>query len=119
MRFENDFYTCTRFERKENGFSADLLLNRGHDIFKGHFPQQAVVPGVCTLSMVRELLERYLGTRLRLAAIKECKFTGAVLPDQCCEMGIDACLDGDSLQASATSGGNNVLKLKATIEREK
>ena len=74
MRLENDFYTCTRFEGREDGFSLELRLNPEHAIFRGHFPEKAVVPGVCTLSIVREQLERFLGCRMRFASIKECKF---------------------------------------------
>lgn len=118
MRLENDFYTCTRFEGREDGFSLELRLNPEHAIFRGHFPEKAVVPGVCTLSIVREQLERFLGCRMRFASIKECKFTGAVLPDECCEMAVEVTLEGDNLQAEAYSGGNKVLKLKASIERE-
>ena len=40
--------------------TAALTFNAGHRIFEGHFPGQPVVPGVCMMQLVRELVETYL-----------------------------------------------------------
>ena len=34
-------------------YSVSLRLESSHDIFKGHFPGNPVLPGVCQVEMVR------------------------------------------------------------------
>ena len=52
----NDFYNCHDIEAHENEYGCRIVFNAAHDIFKGHFPGQPVVPGVCMMEMVKELL---------------------------------------------------------------
>ncbi len=39
----------------EDEFNALITFDPGHDIFKGHFPGQPVVPGVCLIHIVKEV----------------------------------------------------------------
>jgi len=51
-------------------------------IFKGHFPSAPVLPGVCTLSIVKDCLERVIMKKTTICEISQCKFTGMVDPLQ-------------------------------------
>ena len=37
-------------------FRRQVLLHAGHAIFKGHFPGQPILPGVCMMEMITEIM---------------------------------------------------------------
>jgi 3-hydroxyacyl-[acyl-carrier-protein] dehydratase len=43
----HDFFTFTDLQTEGNIVKTDIKLNVTHPIFKGHFPSQAILPGVC------------------------------------------------------------------------
>lgn len=57
-----------------------LTLNPEHPIYKGHFPGNPVVPGVCQIRMIHELLEEQLQVPLRLTASDQIKFLRMIDP---------------------------------------
>lgn len=79
----NDFYTASgKAKTGEQAFSCEISLNAAHPIFKGHFEQMPVVPGVCQTQMIMELLQEELGYSLRMATGDNIKFTGMIVPEQ-------------------------------------
>jgi 3-hydroxyacyl-[acyl-carrier-protein] dehydratase len=60
--------------------TAQLTLNAAHPIFEGHFPTQPVVPGVCMMLLMRELLENALGQPLSLVSADHAKFLTMLRP---------------------------------------
>ena len=58
IMLENSFYTITNEERAANSIAVTVSLNASHPIFDGHFPGQPVVPGVCMMQIVKELLDK-------------------------------------------------------------
>jgi 3-hydroxyacyl-[acyl-carrier-protein] dehydratase len=58
------------------------LLNEQHPIFKGHFPGNPVVPGVCQIQMVKELVEKVVNHPLHLTASDNIKFLAMINPLQ-------------------------------------
>ena len=79
----------------------------------------AAHPGVCTLQIVRECLERGTGRRHRFTAIRECKFLGMIVPQADTLLDIDIRLADDGTAAKkvtcvVTNNEKTVLKLKAT-----
>ncbi len=76
----NSFYTLTHLALNTNGLQATLQINAGHDIFKGHFPAQPVVPGVCMVQIVKELMEQATGTPLVFRKGHQLKFLQLLVP---------------------------------------
>ena len=77
----NDFYTIDSTEQtEENRFSALISLNTTHPVFKGHFEQMPVVPGVFQTQIIKELLQQQLKTELQLTTGDNIKFMGMILP---------------------------------------
>lgn len=74
---KENFYTIQELD--SNGV-AILELNAAHQIFGGHFPGQPVVPGVCLMQMVKEVLEERLQTKTRLTQAANLKFISPVDP---------------------------------------
>ncbi len=76
-----DFYTVQSTERTDNGnFTARIILNKDHDIFKGHFPGNPVTPGVCMMQIVKELTEECTGSQLFLKSASNVKFMAIINP---------------------------------------
>ncbi len=117
MRLEGSFYQIERIEPTSTGYRIEVLLAAEHPIYAGHFPAQAVVPGVCTLTIIRECLTAATGTATSFGRIKECKFIAALLPCEGLRLVIVAELNSDGgLRCTAEREGQCVLKLKATLQ---
>ncbi|MCD6016964.1 MAG: 3-hydroxyacyl-ACP dehydratase [Bacteroidetes bacterium] len=78
----NDFYKIISIERAEAALTANIQLDADHAIFKGHFEQMPVVPGVCQTQIIKELLQEELGLDLVLTKGDNIKFTGMIIPTQ-------------------------------------
>lgn len=119
MRLEGNFYTIhaiTTGNPGEYTISAELFAD--HPIYKGHFPEQPVVPGVCTLTVIRECLAKIMGREVTFTAIKECKYLSALIPQSNIPITINITIADDSqLRATVVNGNSSqsVLKLRATI----
>ena len=51
-----DFYTLNTLQQiAANTYLCTLTLNAEHPIFKGHFPNNPVTPGVCMMQIVKNL----------------------------------------------------------------
>jgi len=59
---------------------AELQLDRDNEIFKGHFPDQPVLPGACMLQILKEVLESALNKKIRLKRADQMKFLSVVDP---------------------------------------
>lgn len=59
---------------------VDISLNPNHDIYKGHFPDMPVVPGVCQVQMFKEVLEVLTESKLQLVKDVNMKFISVLNP---------------------------------------
>lgn len=71
-------YTIQNISEANNLVVATVELNEKHEIFKGHFPNQPLLPGVCMLQMVREVLEESLTDKLQLLKADDIRFTAMI-----------------------------------------
>ena len=76
----NEFYTCHDVIQHEHEITCRIVFNAEHAIFKGHFPGQPVVPGVCMMEIVKELLQGRLHKSLMLHTARNVKFLGFISP---------------------------------------
>ena len=77
----NDFYTIENQSISDDGkIMATIVLNENHPIFKGHFEQMPVVPGVCQTQIIKEILQEYSKQNLMLSKGINIKFTGMIVP---------------------------------------
>ncbi len=76
-----DFYTITQFEEESNIVTARISINPAHEIFKGHFPGNPIVPGVTMVQIVKELLGQKQGKTLFLQKAVNVKFMNILNPD--------------------------------------
>lgn len=74
------FYKIDSLAKEEASISARVTFEVGHPIFKGHFPDMPIVPGVCQTQMLSEVLSQGLGTELQLKSAASIKFLSVVDP---------------------------------------
>ncbi len=75
-------YTVKSFEPNENGVKATIHLNKEHAIFKGHFPGNPVMPGVCMIQIIKELTEKLVKKELFLSVSSNIKFMAIINPEK-------------------------------------
>jgi 3-hydroxyacyl-[acyl-carrier-protein] dehydratase len=75
-----DFYTIDGLHTEEQTIRATLIINSGHRIFEGHFPGFPVVPGVCMMQIIKELLEEITLKKTRLIRADHAKFLSVINP---------------------------------------
>ena len=78
----NSFYTITEQSNETNKLNAVIRLNPEHKIFEGHFPGQPVVPGVCMVQIVKELMEQHTGKKLLFHKGHQLKFLQLLVPSK-------------------------------------
>jgi len=81
-----DFYSQIVCNKKDNLINCTIKLNPNHEVYKGHFPQQAVVPGVIQLQITKELLEENLKLKLMMDDISQVKYLKPIIPEQNSEL---------------------------------
>ncbi|GEM_PF-46145 len=119
MRLEGSFYEPVSTTQTAAGYDIEVELREDHSIYEGHFPGQPVVPGVCTLTIIREQLSRLLGKPLMFATIKEVKYIGMIVPEAGLRVNFSLTIEGDSVRCVASRKDEPVLKLSATIREQK
>ena len=111
------FCRTLSFERTAAGFTAEVELRADHPVYEGHFPGQPVVPGVCTVRVVRELTARAVGYDVWFDTIREAKFVSVLIPSEGLCITVEATLAGETLRAVVRRDEQVVLKLQATWKR--
>ncbi len=79
-RRASNFYTLHLLRVATGTVAASFSINGAHAIFAGHFPGHPVLPGVCELQLVKEVLEQVAGRPLLLAEAAQVKFLQFISP---------------------------------------
>ena len=67
-------------EYTDDVLHTSIRIHREHNVFDGHFPGNPVLPGVCTLQIVGELLSKHLNQMCLLIKSDNIKFLSIVIP---------------------------------------
>ncbi len=77
-----NFYTVISLESTgANTHLAHIRVNAQHEVFKGHFPGNPVMPGVCMMQIIKEIAETICGCTLRMQSMSNVKFMALINPD--------------------------------------
>ncbi|MEO6230630.1 MAG: 3-hydroxyacyl-ACP dehydratase [Ferruginibacter sp.] len=76
------FFHIKTMQSQDGTIDALLQIDASHKIFEGHFPGQPVVPGVCMMQMIKEILEMDLGKKTQLTVADQLKFLTVIDPTQ-------------------------------------
>ncbi|WP_100075885.1 3-hydroxyacyl-ACP dehydratase [Chryseobacterium camelliae] len=117
-----NFYTVQSIDRTENGnFTARIVLNKEHDIFKGHFPGNPVTPGVCMMQIVKELTEECTGTQLFLKSASNVKFMAIINPFETPELTLqlDVTEHEQDIKVKNVTAFGETIALKMSVHYQK
>lgn len=64
-----------------NSILATIDLNANHNVFKGHFPQTPVLPGVSMIQIIKDLVEKSYHAPKLLKSASNIKYLSLVQPD--------------------------------------
>jgi 3-hydroxyacyl-[acyl-carrier-protein] dehydratase len=76
-----DFYKVITLDEKEGqNYLATIFINEKHAVFKGHFPDNPIMPGVCMMQIIKELTEQITGNLLIMQSTTNVKFMALINP---------------------------------------
>lgn len=64
------------------GINCLIKIDFSHPVFKGHFPEKAVLPGVMMCDIIRHLISDKLGFQVQLSFAKNIKFSKMIIPSK-------------------------------------
>lgn len=81
MLLENMYEVLTLSKVDDSTFEASVKINKTHEIFKGHFPNNPVTPGVVMLQILKNCVESHLNVPLLMHKTSNVKFLALVNPE--------------------------------------
>ncbi len=108
---KNDFFTLmSPLSGNDGVYKTTIALDKEHPIFQGHFPGFPIVPGVCMMAIIKELLEDVVERPLQLIQTANIKFLSLINPFE---------NESVDVELKYSSGENNTLVLEGNISSSK
>ncbi len=87
----HNFYTeiSSDFSQNNSAFSSSIRFNPKHEVYKGHFPQIAIAPGVVLIQIIKEILMDKFQKKLRLVEGDNIKFLALINPNEIADFQVD------------------------------
>lgn len=116
-----DLYTIKSFKIDELNIKASIFINKDNEIFKGHFPDNPVMPGVCMIQIIKELSEKILETKLFMQKAANIKFMALIAPDKIptLDLEINITESNDIFKIRNTTSFGDTIALKFSGEFKK
>jgi 3-hydroxyacyl-[acyl-carrier-protein] dehydratase len=80
MLFKGFYNNEKTISSDHNKLITRIKLNKDHDIYNGHFPNNPIIPGVIIIQIIKEILEEHLGCELFLREIINIKYISPINP---------------------------------------
>lgn len=101
-----DFYTIKSITKNDDhNYVVVIFINEKHDVFKGHFPGNPIMPGVCMMQIIKELTEQITNTTLVMQSLSNVKFMALINPFVTPEL---------RLELNITTTEDDTIKVKNT-----
>ena len=112
---EGDFYKILEEHPGEIGKAGfSIQFDPGHGIFTGHFPGKPIVPGVCMMQIIQELLSKILDRKLMIKKASNIKFLHVIDPTIHLQVNvnIDYTIDNGNVKTSANIANESLTFMK-------
>ncbi len=101
-----DFYKILSEEKaSDSKYIITILVNEKHEVFKGHFPGNPIMPGVCMIQIIKELTESITKSPLMIQSLANVKFMALINPEATPEL---------RLELDVTTTEDGLVKVKNT-----
>lgn len=80
MKLLNSFFSIKEQTNGAGGIIFKVELDKEHFIYKAHFPENPITPGVCIIQMAQELMELVTGKELVLDTVANVKYIQVISP---------------------------------------
>ena len=117
-----NFYTevSSTFLQNAASFNSIIRLNPEHEVYKGHFPQVAIAPGVILIQTIKEILMNKFQKELRLVEGDNIKFLALINPNETVDFQIDFTVkkveNVFEVSASYVNNGKSFTKFKGKFK---
>jgi 3-hydroxyacyl-[acyl-carrier-protein] dehydratase len=83
QKFLNDlFFIKSSHSESVNKLTVQIEINPRHPIFAGHFPGNPILPGACTIQILKELVGEHLGRKVSLLKAVNIKYISFINPEK-------------------------------------
>ena len=80
MKLKDDFFKIENISINDDKVEYAIRLNQEHFIYKAHFPENPITPGVCIIQIIKELTEENLQCELFFRKAAKIKFLNVINP---------------------------------------
>lgn len=80
--FQDNLFSIVSENTTDNQADYTVRLNNNHPIYKGHFPNEAITPGVCVIQMAVDLFSHTMQQAHHLVKAKNVKFLQIIRPNE-------------------------------------
>lgn len=111
----NNFFYIDQVIADESSIKADIRVNINHPILMGHFPEQPIVPGVCMLEMLKEVIQFNYNKKYQLESASMIKFLTMFAPPQFTSASFNIQInpfESNKLQVNASLNSDDTIFLK-------
>jgi len=116
---KDSFFRIEQIEKGESIYNFIVSIKPDHEIFRGHFPEQPVVPGVFEIQMIKECIEHVENKKYRYRELINCKFLNPIFPDNEVDFRIECnCEYHESFLLRAKVRSKNTLYLSLVAKLE-
>lgn len=109
-----NLYEIKSFSFNEGQLESEIFINKDHEIFKGHFPDNPVMPGVCMIQIIKELTEKALDKKLFMEKSTNIKFMALINPEvnNTLVLNLDIKSEDDKFKVKNTTKMEDAIALK-------
>ena len=111
-----DFYKILSEEKTEDSkHNITIFINEKHEVFKGHFPGNPIMPGVCMIQIIKELTEKITQKTLMIQTLANVKFMALINPEVNPELRLELDIiitEDDLVKVKNTTYFNDTVALK-------
>ena len=109
MKLKDNFFNMKEVCQTAAGADYTLVLEPNHPIYKAHFPETPITPGVCIIQIIKELSMEMLHCNLFLKKLNNVKFINVINPLENKEV---------NFSISISSAENGEQKVNAVVYNE-
>lgn len=118
----NSFYTYTVIEKSDDKISVAIKLNAEHQVYKGHFPEMPITPGVCQVQMIKEILSTEFNQVYKIISARDIKFLNMINPNDNDQLNLEVNISYNELgelkiNGIMNNGEQKVLKIRALLNK--